>query len=168
MDLWDDPNLTFSKVVVSWLLDTDPRVCTSGFGAEVIGAVDAGSEELKQLLSENNIVPDAYLIDLAKKSIFLFEVEDTHPIKPEKLRKLANIWFHLDCLCWELRVFLIDRYMHHWSVLPMSRVWHTLDDASRYRRSPSQVVQDQKRQKNWESIYQNIKCSHVMGHDGWA
>lgn len=36
-----------------------------------------------------------------------------------KLRKLSHIWFRLDSIDWEMRVFLVDRYLHvgvlfHW------------------------------------------------------
>lgn len=168
MDLWDNPNLTFSKVVLNWLLAKDSRICTSGFNKALSGALDNVSDrdELITLLRQNQIIPDAYLIDTEKRTAFLFEVEDTNPISAAKLRKLSEIWFRLDCLSWEMRVFLIDRYMHHWSILPLSKVWHTLEfeDASK-RASPA----SQKNQPNtdWEEVYQNLKKSHVLGHDGW-
>lgn len=67
-----------------------------------------------------------------------------------------------------MRVLLIDRYMHHWSVLPLSKVWHTLefDDAS--KREPGEGTSaSQCPETDWEDIYQNLKRSHVLGHDEW-
>lgn len=103
---------------------------------------------------------------MVQKPVFIFEVEDTHPIKPDKLRKLSEIWFRLDSINWEMRVFLIDRYMHNWSVLPLSRVWHTLEHPGKYRRSRKEVREEQS-DNEWENVYQRLKSSHILGHDGW-
>jgi len=169
-DLWDDPNLTFSKVVLNWLLKKDQRIMTTGFKNSFIDAIDSevNKEELAALLSDKRIIPDAYLIDHEKKTAFLFEVEDTNPISADKLRKLSEIWFFLDSINWEVRVFLIDRYMHHWSVLPLSKVWHTLEFEDASKRHPNGGTSaSQGGETDWEEIYQNLKRSHVLGHDGW-
>lgn len=169
-DLWDDPNLTFSKVVLNWLLEKDTRILTTGFSKYLIDAMESevDQEELAPLLRDNRIIPDAYLVDPKKRIVFLFEVEDTNPISPTKLRKLSEIWFRLDSVGWEMRVFLIDRYMHHWSVLPLSKVWHTLEheDASK-RGTLDKSSSGDKCGTDWEEIYQNLKRSHVLGHDRW-
>lgn len=166
-NLWDDPNLTFSKVVLNWLLMRDSRILTTGFNRSLIAAMElqVDKEELASLLSRMRIIPDAYLIDHKRKTVFLFEVEDTNPITPNKLRKLSEIWFCLDSLGWEMRVFLIDRYMHHWSVLPLSKVWHALEyeDGSKRDQADSTAGKE----TDWEDIYQSLKRSHVLGDDGW-
>jgi len=166
-DLWDESNLTFSKVVLNWLLQKDNRILTTGFNRSLIAAMElqVDKQELALLLSGMRIIPDAYLIDHKKKTVFLFEVEDTNPITPNKLRKLSEIWFRLDSLGWEMRVFLIDRYMHHWSILPLSKVWHALEheDCSKRHQSDSEIGPE----TDWEEVYQNLKRSHVLGHDRW-
>jgi hypothetical protein len=166
-DLWDDPNLTFSKIVLNWLLEKDKRIFTVGFNHSLIEAMDydIDKKELASLLKGNRIIPDAYRIDQERRTVFLFEVEDTNPISPGKLRKLSEIWYRLDCLDWEIRVFLIDRYMHHWSVLPLSKVWHTLESEDASKRS--QKGEAARQDVDWEDVYQNLKRSHILGHDGW-
>lgn len=169
MDLWDDQNLTFSKVVLNWLLAKDKRILTAGFGKNLIEAIGNSEDqkELKALLSSNRIIPDAYFIEKERKMVFLFEVEDTNPISAEKLRKLSEIWFRLDSLDWEIRVFLIDRYMHYWSVLPLSKVWRTLEFEDKSKRLVAKSDNNETSGPDWEEVYQNLKGSHVLGDDGW-
>ncbi len=167
-DLWDDPNLSFSKLVLNWLLRADDRMLTSGFNKNLISEMecDIDKEELSDLLNRNNIIPDAYVIDIEIRTAYIFEVEDTHPIKPDKLRKLSEIWCFLDALDWEIRVFCIDRYMDNWRVVPLSKVWYTLkfEDNSK-RKKPKNSVP--KVEVNWEEKYQSIKRNHILGDDGW-
>lgn len=68
MDLWDDPNLSFSKIALCWLLEKDPRICTLEFNASLIQAVGNDGEELGHLLKNNRIIPDAYLIEHGSKT----------------------------------------------------------------------------------------------------
>ncbi|MDR2239011.1 MAG: hypothetical protein LBE33_01030 [Zoogloeaceae bacterium] len=167
-DLWDDPNLTLSKIVLNWLLKKDKQILTCGFNRSLIEAMEheVDKEELTHLLKGNRIIPDAYRIDREHRTVFLFEVEDTNTISPDKLKKLSEIWYRLDCLGWEMRVFLIDRYMHYWSILPLSKVWHSLESENASKRNPKDegVGSD----VDWEDVYQNLKRSHILGHDGWT
>lgn len=169
-DLWDEPDLTFSKIVLCWLLKKDSRICTTEFSKSLINSMeyDIDKEELSGLLSTNRIIPDAYLIQEEIKTVFLFEVEDTHPIPPDKLRKLSEIWFRLDSLDWEMRVFTIDRYMHHWSVLPLSKIWFTLEFSGKYRRTPKEIVASKENNTDWEALYRSIRDKHVFEDEGWV
>lgn len=83
--------------------------------------------ELRGLLAQHRIIPDAFLIDKSASTVYLFEIEDTHPLTADKLRKLSEIWFRLDSIEWEMRVFLVDRYLTSWRSLPMAAVWHALE-----------------------------------------
>jgi hypothetical protein len=150
--LRDDPLLTFSKLGAAWLLGLDRRMQLKGFARELCKAVtdDCGAgeaDDLKELIAANRIIPDAYLLDARRRTVYLFEIEDTHLLKPEKLRRLSAIWFRLDCLAWELRILLLDRYLASWRALPMADVWHSLSspdprksDAERKRQQGTGVV----------------------------
>jgi len=132
VDLFDDPNLSFSKLAAVWLLNLDPRMLIGGFSKRLCEAVEKSnsrcdSGELKLLLSNYRIIPDAYLIDQQAKTAYLFEVEDTNPLSADKLRKLSEIWWRLDSIGWEMRVFLIDRYLTCWRSLSLVDVWHSLE-----------------------------------------
>lgn len=150
--LRDDPLLTFSKLGAAWLLNFDERMKLRGFAKELCKAVrdDCGAgeaDDLKELMAANRIIPDAYLLEAERRTVYLFEIEDTHLLKPEKLRRLSTIWFRLDCLAWELRILLVDRYLASWRRLPMADVWHSLSspdprksDAERKRQQGTGVV----------------------------
>lgn len=132
VDLFDDPNLSFSKLAAVWLLNLDPRMLIGGFSKRLCESVGKSngpedSSELKLLLSNYRVIPDAYLIDELAKTAYLFEVEDTNPLSADKLRKLSEIWWRLDSIGWEMRVFLIDRYLTCWRSLPLVDVWHSLE-----------------------------------------
>jgi|SRR5215831_9722632 len=129
--LFNDPNLTFSKLCAGWLLRLDPRMQVKGFARDLCKAIaetysKGEAEDLKELIDENRIIPDSHLIDKKLRTIYLFEIEDTNPISADKLRKLSEIWFQLDCLDWEMRVFLIDRYLTCWRSLPLADVYFSL------------------------------------------
>jgi hypothetical protein len=132
MDLFDDPNLTFSKLSAAWLLGLDPRMKIGGFTKMLCSAMERvngkfDAEELRPLLRRHRIIPDAYLIDEEHKVAYLFEIEDTNPLTADKLRKLSEIWFRMDCIEWDMRVFLIDRYLSAWRSLQLADVWHALE-----------------------------------------
>ena len=132
LDLFDDPNLTFSKLAAVWLLNLDSRMMIGGFAKKLCQAVGRTNNpidqtELEELVGQHRVIPDAYLIDDPKKTAYLFEIEDTNPLTADKLRKLSEIWWRLDCIGWELRVFLIDRYLTCWRALPLEDVWLTLE-----------------------------------------
>lgn len=158
VDLFDDPNLTFSKLCAAWLLNLDARMMIGGFATQLCQAVAATNgpvdkDELKSLVARYRIIPDGYLIDIAKKTAYLFEIEDTNPLSANKLRKLSEIWWRLDSIGWEMRVFLIDRYLTCWRSLPLAEVWHSLeyphpgaDPAVRRSHSAGPAI-------NWEATY---------------
>lgn len=132
LDLFDDPNLTFSKLAAAWLLNLDSRMLIGGFARKLCQAVGRANcpidqTELEALVSQYRVIPDAYLIDESARTAYLFEIEDTNPLSADKLRKLSEIWWRLDCIGWELRVFLIDRYLTCWRSLPLADVWYTLE-----------------------------------------
>jgi len=131
-DLFDDPNLTLSKIGAAWLLNLDSRMRIGGFSKELGKAVlemngACDQMELRGLVNQHRIIPDAYLIEKSASTVYLFEIEDTNPLTANKLRKLSEIWFRLDSIDWEMRVFLVDRYLTSWRSLPMADVWHTLE-----------------------------------------
>jgi len=117
----------FSNLSLVWLLWLDPRIQTSHFAKNVVKAITDGKDpEWNSILRENRIVPDAYLIEPNEQIIYVFEIEDTHEIDVSKLRRLAKLWFYLDCEYWELRVFLLDRYLQNWRVLPLGETYYAL------------------------------------------
>jgi hypothetical protein len=119
---------TLGNVALIWLLQLDERIETSHFLRNVIRAVARGGGDfgLKQSLQGFRVVPDAYLIEERHRTVYAFEIEDTHEIDINKLRSLAWHWFCLDSEGWEFRVFVLDRYLQNWRIVPLDRVYFAL------------------------------------------
>jgi hypothetical protein len=63
--------------------------------------------------------PDMYYIDLEKRMIYFYEIEDTHPLTKDKLWRMER-WFvdHGDEGGWHCRGIVTDRYgLNHRMVL---------------------------------------------------
>lgn len=57
------------------------------------------------------IIPDAYKICNFCKVIKAFEIEDSHPLDLDKIKKYAVLWFDIDSLEeWNLILCVTDRY----------------------------------------------------------
>jgi hypothetical protein len=153
--LFDDPSLTFSKLCAVWLLTLDPRMQIKGFAKSLCAAIRRDSEgeasDLKVLIKKNQIIPDAYVVDKDKSALYLFEIEDTNPISAAKLRKLSEIWFRLDSIDWEMRVFLIDRYMTCWRSLPLADVWYALKWPDPSKSDVERRLQQRDAEFDWEA-----------------
>ncbi len=124
--------LSFSNLALSWLLWLDDRIQTSGFRKSLRSMMVASKEgldpEFDEIISQYRVIPDAFLIDDPSRVVYMFEIEDTHEIPIEKLHKLERLWFYLDCMDWELRLFLFDRYLQNWRVLPIPDTYFALVD----------------------------------------
>ena len=164
--LFNDPSLTFSKLGAALLLTLDPRMRLNGFTKELCAAVrlDCGrgeASDLRELILENRIIPDAYLIDADKRTAYLFEIEDTHPLSPKKLRKLSQIWFRLDCIDWEMRVFLVDRYLSCWRSLPLVEVWHSLMRPDPRKSQSVRETQQRTVSLDWEETHRQAAATAI-------
>jgi len=155
--LFNDPDLTFSKLCAAWLLNLDSRMRVKGFARDLCAAVSRDSEgeaeDLKELIAENRIFPDAHLIDVKKRTVYLFEIEDTNPLSANKLRKLSHIWFRLDSIDWEMRVFLVDRYLTCWRALPLVDVWYSLMWPDPRKDASERLSQQRDIELDWEATH---------------
>jgi hypothetical protein len=163
--LFNDPNLTFSKLCAAWLLNLDSRMRVKGFARDLCAAVSrdcAGeADDLKELISENRIIPDAHLIDAKKRTVYLFEIEDTNPLSANKLRKLSHIWFRLDCIDWEMRVFLVDRYLTCWRALPLVDVWYSLMWPDPRKDASERESQQRDVELDWEATHRQATVTAI-------
>ncbi len=64
--------------------------------------VDGGGQQGK-------LVPDAHMIDAARRQCVLYEVDDTSRQTPHKLRAYSSLWFDMDCVEWGLTLVRVDR-----------------------------------------------------------
>lgn len=55
-------------------------------------------------------IPDLWWIERKSNTIHLFEIEDTHPLPPEKLAILHNYWWDMDADGWQVTLTVFDRY----------------------------------------------------------
>lgn len=67
--------------------------------------------ELKSFLDSHcRIVPDYFRINGNDQIISIYEIEDSHPLTVEKLCRLRDIFWLLDYVYWEFKLFIVDRY----------------------------------------------------------
>lgn len=129
--LFNDDTLAFSKLAAGWLLRFDSRMRVKGFARNLYTAIkkingEADADDINEILLENRIIPDGYVIDQKTQTVYVFEIEDTNPLTMNKLRKLAQIWFYLDCVYWDLKLLVIDRYLTCWRSLPLDHFYFSL------------------------------------------
>lgn len=58
----------------------------------------------------DGIYPDAHKIMAEDKTILVYEIEDTHPLPIDKIKRYAELWFDLDSCDWSFVVIVMDRY----------------------------------------------------------
>lgn len=129
--LFDDDALTFSKLGAGWLLSLDPRMQIKGFAHNLYQAIkkandEADAEDINEYLLQYRVIPDSYLIELETRTVYLFGIEDMHPITMNKARKLSQLWFYLDCVYWDMNVLLTNRYLSSWRALPLCDIYYSL------------------------------------------
>lgn len=57
---------------------------------------------------DGKIVPDAHLIDVERRTIVCYEVEDAHPLNRGSLSAYAMAWWTLDYVYWNLHLIAYD------------------------------------------------------------
>ena len=128
-------NLRLHQAAISALKIREPRIQTRGFRKKLLSFLESivkqgyeGSDDIdekefsledsylshfciRMLRYQFGFVPDAYLIDVEKQELLIFEIEDTHVMKGQKAWHLVNlahsIWWEL---CFDVRLFIVDRY----------------------------------------------------------
>lgn len=128
-------DFTLHNVAIRALHLLDPRIETSNFRQKLLTLLtalakkeyDAAPEEhddewtladsiasvhcISALKEDFRDVPDAFVIDEEREEIFIFEVEDFHPMPADKAWRIIDL---ADSISWEfdwtVRVFVSDRY----------------------------------------------------------
>lgn len=127
--------MTASDEAVARLIERDPRIRDRGFMGSLKAAVeptafvdepDAGEgeeldgepvEQFREMWREHrqdrgSFNPDAFWIDPETKTAYAYEVEDTNPLRFDKLHvigELANLLFEF---YWDLEVIVLDTDLH--------------------------------------------------------
>ncbi|MGI8656399.1 MAG: hypothetical protein ACR2LC_14430 [Pyrinomonadaceae bacterium] len=70
--------------------------------------VEFDADEWKDL--RPSFIPDAYLIDEENLEVIMYEIEDTHMLKIEKMHKIVRLFLYMDSFFWTLRLIVTDRY----------------------------------------------------------
>lgn len=108
----------FESLAKYRLLCMNPLVEFKGFGqrlreglfyddAEEPALVDG---EVLELLDHKGFIPDAFQIDMEKRHIVIYEIEDTCTLTDSKMDILIHFAFYLDCVYWLTTLVLLDRY----------------------------------------------------------
>jgi hypothetical protein len=105
---------TFSRLTAKVIRSHNPRIKLKGFSREVRKLLY--DLEDKEVVDETwrhhgpRFIPDAFFIDHKKEEIYVFEIEDSHPLTVDILKRILNFYWWLDSYYWKLRVFVLDRY----------------------------------------------------------
>src|SRR4029453_9858706 len=67
-------------------------------------------EELWDRTWKPRFIPDLWWLDRDRNTMHMFEIEDTHPLRPEKIAVLHNYWWDMDAWGWDVTVTAFDRY----------------------------------------------------------
>lgn len=95
--------LAVQKVLEDW-----PAAKTRRLMREIRAAVPNYAEE--DFKFHLGAIPDAFLIDRDRKTVVLFEVEDSHPVSEQKMDIYVDLWWVLDWNEWDLVLVTLDRW----------------------------------------------------------
>jgi len=126
---------TLHELAIRTLVNSDPNIHRNGFRAaikELVAELDGDEECLV-----DGFLPDAYKIDRDAQEILIYEVEDSHPLPPNKLRLYSWFWF-----CWEAeghhewlpRLFTVDRYGRATGEIDLCAAYYAFLDNHRVHR----------------------------------
>lgn len=123
-------NLTRHEMAIRMLINSDLDIHRNGFKKaatalwnELAALDEYGPDDAPKI----EFLPDAYKIDRENETLHLYEVEDSHPIPVDKLRKLAWYWFLWDCEGhheWSPALHIVDRYGTITATLDLCRVYY--------------------------------------------
>lgn len=105
--------ITAHQQMIEALCAQHPEVKTTGFFRELATVGDYMADLLKhdpEWRAQVNIVPDAFAIDRVGRHVVVFEVVDTHDVKPEKIAAVEEIGWALDQDGCSIGIIRIDRH----------------------------------------------------------
>jgi hypothetical protein len=62
-------------------------------------------------------IPDAFRVDPAARTVALLEVEDTSVINKDKLNRIVDFWYGLDCESWFCEVHIYNVFLSKMTIL---------------------------------------------------
>ena len=153
-------NITFSNLAVEILLSYANNIKKIGFKENLLNEIkkDIDTKEIIDIedtiesIKTTHFVPDAYLIDKDKKTVYIFEIEDTNKLSINKLYELVYLWECLDYIYWELRVIVTDRYLYNWRNIDLCKYMLTIARLKSNNKTskPDTTI-------DLESIYNNLQ-----------
>ncbi len=96
---------------------------TARFMESVINAARLDAADTREAVSPS-LIPDAYKIDCASRTVEAYEVEVTSPVTADKLGRFAALAWELDGEEWSLRLFIVNRFGHVSPPVDLFAVWH--------------------------------------------
>lgn len=95
--------MTDSDRIIAGMMAANPNIKNRGF-RKAINEIP----ELCGFLDGCHILPDGFHISTAKREITILEVDDTHPITPEKCGKIAEFSNRCDGEEWTVIIHMMD------------------------------------------------------------
>jgi len=106
------------NVAVMALQRDDPAIQTTGLAAAMQKLMRepghrTDCDELKAMWNGIRIHPDAFKLEKLENDfpqLSIYEIEDTSPITVHKMLGICELWWLMDAMYGDLRVFVFDRY----------------------------------------------------------
>lgn len=91
---------------INQVLEDFPTASRGGFGT----ALREIFLRQRAIPPRPHFIPDAFMVDTAKRIVVCFEVEVTNQVSDDKLEHYQDLWWFLDDVYWGLRLVVVDRY----------------------------------------------------------
>ena len=88
-------------------------------------SVRVAVQDDESLESLPQCVPDIFEIRKEEREVFVYEIEDSSKITPQKLSYILDWWFALDCIGWNLYCISLDRYGNNPSIIDLPAFYYT-------------------------------------------
>jgi len=86
---------------------------------------DEDNRNRRYLKSLQKLRPDAWKIDNDEKTLIVVEVEDSAPVKRDRLAAYCDLWFLFDCHpYWYFKLFVIDVRDQQLRELPLADLFY--------------------------------------------
>lgn len=89
---------------VQRILRGQPGARSHGFHMALLNEVFEHEEQFR----EPRVVPDAYIVNVVRETLVVYEVENTSRLQPDKMDVYQDLWWALDNIGWHFVLIVID------------------------------------------------------------
>lgn len=126
------------EIAVQKILEKFPAAKTHGFRRGLLKATQDA------VFKQAAMLPDAFVIDLPKRFVIVFEVEASHPVSDDKMRVYGDLYWALNLLEWEFALITFDRWGQQRAIIDVGDF-----EIRRLVRETPVLIQDRYGMREW-------------------